>query len=130
MNTKKLKFIVNAAAVLMLILGLVRGAGCAALFGGAASAEIANVAHVKVLIAGICLAIVSILLIVSSVLLLRRNRFALKLSFASIALFLIFGLTNSFLLFGKPFLADQIVWLTAAAVVVVLLMLIANAAKK
>ena len=110
------------AAVLILILGIIRGVGCITLFSGAASAEIANVLQSNVLTAGICLAIVAILLIVSSIFLLyRKNRFAYTLSFVSIALFLILGLTNSFLLFGKPFLTDQLVWWSIAIVIIVLL---------
>lgn len=98
------------AASLMFIIAILRGLGGLLLLKGADTLAGENIDSWKASVGGVDLLIVALLLIISSCLLIfKRNKTAWILSWVSLCLFIIGGIVNGFLLFGKPQIDGQIV---------------------
>jgi hypothetical protein len=105
------KIFLYVAGSLMFFIGLLRGlGGLFSLTKGMETIVNVNIASWKTTVASADLFTVALLLIVSACLLfVRRNKAAWIFSWISIGLFIIGGLVNGFLLFGKPQIDGQIV---------------------
>ena len=105
------KICLYVAGVLMVLIGLLRGlGGVLSLTGGIETAVGTDFLSWKTIVAGLGLLIVALLLIIAACLLFfKRNKLAWNISWVSIILFIIGGLVNGFLLFGKPQIDGQIV---------------------
>ena len=98
------------AASLMFIIAILRGLGGLLLLKGADTLAGEKIDLWKSTVGGVDLLIVALLLILSSCLLIfKRNKTAWILSWVSLCLFIIGGIVNGFLLFGKPQIDGQIV---------------------
>ena len=95
----------------MFLVGLIRGiGGFFTLTKGIETVVSKNIESWKITAASISLLTVAILLISSACLLIiKRNKTAWMFSWISVCLFIIGGLINGFLLFGKPQIDGQIV---------------------
>jgi uncharacterized membrane protein YfcA len=95
----------------MLVVGLLRGiGGLFSLTKGVETVVNPNIAAWKTTVASTGLLAVALFLIVSACLLfVRRNKTAWILSWISVGLFIIGGVVNGFLLFGKPQIDGQII---------------------
>ena len=104
------KIYLYMAGSLMIIVGLLRGfGGFLSLTNGVETVN-ENTVTWKTTVAGSGLLLVALLLIVSACLLfIKRNKTAWIVSWISICLFIIGGLVNGFLLFGKPQIDGQII---------------------
>ena len=105
------KICLNVAGFLMLVVGLLRGiGGLFSLTKGVETVVSTNIAAWKTTVASTGLLAVALFLIVSACLLfVRRNKTAWILSWISVGLFIIGGVVNGFLLFGKPQIDGQII---------------------
>ena len=104
------KICIYAAASLMIFVGLLRGLGGFLSLTNGIETVSENIVSWKTTVAGSGLLLVALLLIISACLLfIKRNKTAWILSWISICLFIIGGLVNGFLLFGKPQIDGQII---------------------
>jgi K+-transporting ATPase A subunit len=95
---------------LMIIVGLLRGIGGLFSLTDGIETVSENTVPWKTTVAGIDLLLVALALIVSAGLLfIKRNKTAWTVSWISLCLFIIGGLVNGFLLFGKPQIDGQII---------------------
>jgi hypothetical protein len=94
----------------MIFVGLLRGLGGFLSLTNGIETVSENIVSWKTTVAGSGLILVALLLIVSACLLfIKRNKTAWIVSWISIGLFIIGGLVNGFLLFGKPQIDGQII---------------------
>ena len=104
------KICLYVAGALMIFVGLLRGLGGFLSLTNRIETVSENAMAWKTTVAGSSLLLVALLLIVSACLLLiKRNKTAWIISWISICLFIIGGLVNGFLLFGKPQIDGQII---------------------
>jgi len=116
----------------MTLIGLLRGlGGLLSLTKGIEAVVSTNIETWKTTVASSGLLIVALLLIVSACLLfVKRNKTAWILSWISIGLFIIGGLVNGFLLFGKPQIDGQIINWSVSILTVLLLLFGEKSLKK
>jgi hypothetical protein len=96
------KICLYVAGSLMILVGLLRGLGGLLSLTNGIETVSENTVTWKTTVTGSGLLLVALLLIVSTCLLfIKRNKMAWMVSWISICLFIIGGLVNGFLLFGK-----------------------------
>lgn len=108
----------TTAAILLLLLGLARGAGGVVLaVQGPATVDSLRVTLPTARLLGAGLIAVAALAIVAAASLLRQKPGALRLTLGVLLLFLLDGALNGSLLFGRPDDAGSLVNLAAAAII-------------
>jgi hypothetical protein len=117
------KICLYVAGSLMILVGLSRGIGGLFALTNGVEKIIENTVSWKTTVAGIDLLLVTLLLFVSACLLfIKRNKTAWTFSWISICLFVVGGLVNGFLLFGKPQIDGQIINCSICILTVLLLL--------
>ncbi len=108
----------TAAAILLILLGLARGAGGAVLaLRGPEAVDSLRVTLPTARLLGAGLIAVAALALVAAVALLRQKPGALRFTLGVLLLFLLDGALNGWLLFGRPDDAGSLVNLGAAAII-------------
>ncbi len=121
----KVYFII--ASVLMALVGLLRGTGGILLLlqGNKVAVEppIAS-SDIVAKLCGVGLIVVMLILLYAAYTLSKkRSYFSWKLSWIGIVIFLLGGLINGFLMFGNPFVQDQIINFSASILIALFLIL-------
>lgn len=114
----------TAGGILMIIVGLARGAGGAALLarGGAADPAI-KAGSATVFGAALSLLLLAMLLVVTGVGVLRRRRASWLVGAVGTVAFVLGGAFNGFALYGRPQVAGTAGNVAAAAMIIMCLML-------
>lgn len=115
------------AAVLMTLVGLLRGVGGAILLFQGNKVAVEPPIMSSDMVARLCgvglLLVMTLLLVASYKLLKHKSRSGWNLSWIGIAVFLIGGIINGYLMFGNPFVEDQIINFSASLLVAASLLL-------
>ncbi len=124
MNKKKFLII---AAILMIIVGLLRGLGGLLLIINGNNLQVEPPISASDLVSKLCglgLIFVTLLFVYSSFLLLKyKNKKGWTLGWIAIIIFIAGGIINGYLLFGNPFVQDQIINVTASILIGINLLL-------
>lgn len=117
----------KVAAAIMLIVGLLRGFGGILLLMKGNNLAVEPAIQASNLISRICGAGLIILMIIFSyaaILLFRnKNNRGITMAWLGIGVFLVGGILNGYLLFGNPFVQDQIINIVSSLIIGVLLFL-------
>lgn len=128
------KYGTRIAAFLMILLGLVRGAGGMLLIGADKDLELDMpiiATEGQLTIAGYSLIIVCLLLVIAGlVLTARHDKVSWIFSWISLAVFLAGGILNGFLLFGHPLGSGQLVNFAVSGLIGLLLLWSKQALRK
>lgn len=116
------KYLLVAASVLMLLIGLLRGFGGVVLITDSTVVS-PELSSMRVNFAAWSLIIVCCLLIFAGInLIIRRNKVAWTMSWIAIAIFIVGGVANGFALFGQPLGSGQLINISVSVVVGCLLL--------
>ena len=130
----KRKIFIWIASFLMVLIGILRGLGGISLFlkgNKLATNQPIVASSIQIQLVAIGLVIVCILLISSGMLLLlRNNKRSLKFCVGGLILFLLGGLMNGFLLFGRPVDQGQLINIITVIIIGGLLLLGKSALSK